>query len=61
MDGINEEIIIGTQVQLKSKMTNSNYLVTEIFKNFKGELWAVCKNIDSDEISHHPMYDLKVV
>jgi len=61
MNRINEGIIIGTQVQLKSKRTNSIYLVTEMFKNFKGELWAVCKNIESDEISHQPMYDLKAV
>lgn len=58
---MNDEIIIGPKVQLKSKKTNNIYLVTEIFKNFKGELWAVCKNIVSDEISHQPMYDLKTV
>jgi len=58
MSKLNNEILIGAEVKLKSKRTNNTYQVTKIFKNIKGQLWAECTNIDSGEISDHPVYDL---
>lgn len=52
------KISVGHTVKLKSKRTNSVYIVTEFFKNFLDEKWAVCKNIETNEISHHPISDL---
>ena len=60
MDNNENEIKIGSLVKLKSKKTNSTYRVRKLYNNFKGELWAECLNIESDEIPEHPITDLEL-
>lgn len=55
------KISTGDTVKLISKRTDNTYQVTKLFKNIKGELWAECINIDSEETSDHPVYDLETV
>lgn len=60
MDHIDYQIIVGSLVQLKSKKTNSTYRVSKLFKNYIGELWAQCINIESGENPEHPVNDLEI-
>ena len=60
MDSIENEIKIGSLVKLKSNKTNSTYRIEKLYKNFRGEFWAECLNIESNEIPEHPISDLEL-
>lgn len=57
---MDDKITIGSLVKLKSKKTNSTYRVRKFFKNYNGELWAECINIETDEIPEHLVEDLEI-
>lgn len=60
MDNIDNKIIVGSLVKLKSKKTNSNYRVTKLYNNYIGELWAQCLDIESGKTPDHPVNDLEL-
>lgn len=51
-------ISIGDRVKLKSGLTDSTYIVREIYHNFKNVEWAVCENLETQEMPEHPINDL---
>lgn len=59
MDNTGYEIKVGSLVKLKNNKTNSTYCVRKLFKNYIGELWAECLNIETDEVPEHPVKDLE--
>ena len=61
MNNIENKISVGSLVKLKSSKTNSTYRVKKLFENFRGELWAECFNIQTNENPEHPVIDLEII